>query len=678
MTLAKKLIITFSAVSLLPFLLLEVIYLHAVSTTLTDTVRNQLESIVTIQHHRLLQILRFNRQNLALLASRSELQWSLDSYLNDGDAAHADTITSILFDAKQAIGEIDCITVMTVGGTPVASTSAALLAETPITSSLIEQAATTGFADDFILLDRQLRRIVASPIIVEDRVIGVIVALANPQGILQLAADHTGLGASGETAIMAANTDGHFHYLLPLRFDQDATFMDVTTLPRHVIDALQSHRQPVVVIDDWLDYRGVRVVAAFHYLPDRHWLIMTKLDRREAYASATRLRILLVCTFVCIGVAVVVIIIRTARSITRPITSLIQTATRIREGDLACRAEGDQSTEIGTLVTTINTLVQDLQESTVSKQLLLDEIEAHKKTERSLVQQRNELAMRTEALKRSNEDLKQFTYMASHDLQGPLRIIGSYIDLLRRRYGDQLDERAHEYIGYVMEGAMRMRQLISDLLDFAQLETSARKFETVDTNDVTQQLIRELSRAADTKAVCVTADSLPVVFGAASQIRQLIQNLISNAVKYNESERPTIHISATPYDTDVRRQLYQNRMSEDLDAVTDALAASPEPVDISPLDASAAQLPMWLFSVADNGIGIDPRYALKIFEVFKRLHGRDEYAGTGIGLAICKRIVQNHNGEIWVKSEVGRGATFYFTLPVSTNDMTSDSELDKA
>ncbi|MEG4342512.1 PAS domain S-box protein [Microcoleus sp. A003_D6] len=228
----------------------------------------------------------------------------------------------------------------------------------------------------------------------------------------------------------------------------------------------------------------------------------------------------------------------------------------------------------------------------------------------------------TTDLKRSNQELEQFAYVASHDLQEPLRAVTSYTQLLAQRYQGHLDAKADKYINHIVEGAARMQQLVNDLLAYSRLGTRGQEFEIADCNAVVEQSLENLQIAiAETKAT-ITYEALPTVMADEFQLIQLFQNLIGNAVKFCRQELPLIHISAARNESE------------------------------------------WRFSVRDNGIGIDPEYADRIFIIFQRLHGRRKYSGTGIGLAICKRIVERHSGRIWVESQEGEGATFYFTIPL--------------
>ena len=231
------------------------------------------------------------------------------------------------------------------------------------------------------------------------------------------------------------------------------------------------------------------------------------------------------------------------------------------------------------------------------------------------------LARRTEELARSNTELEQFAYIASHDLQEPLRMVAGYVQLLARRYQGKLDSDADEFIAFAVDGATRMQALIDDLLDYSRVGTRAKKIEPTDCEAVLDGALSDLERAVEETGAVVTHDPLPRVMADEIQLGRVFQNLIGNAIKFRGDEPPRIHVSA------------EEQQNE------------------------------WRFTVRDNGIGIEPRHHDRIFAVFSRLHGRSAYPGTGMGLAICKRIVERHGGRIWVESELGKSSTFYFTMP---------------
>jgi PAS domain S-box-containing protein len=251
-------------------------------------------------------------------------------------------------------------------------------------------------------------------------------------------------------------------------------------------------------------------------------------------------------------------------------------------------------------------------------------LDEHRKHLEELVGERTaELANKLQELARSNRDLEQFAYVASHDLQEPLRMVASYTQLLAKRYRGKLDSDADEFIGFAVDGATRMQQLIEDLLSYARLTTRGKALTWTESGSSCDAAVKNLQGALQQTSAVVRVGTLPKVLADPSQMTMLFQNLIGNAIKYHDHRTPEIEIEAR-------------------------------------LEGEE-----WIFSVRDNGIGIDPQYSERIFQMFQRLHTRKDYAGTGIGLAVCKKIVERHGGRIWVDSQPGEGSTFLFTIPES-------------
>lgn len=239
-----------------------------------------------------------------------------------------------------------------------------------------------------------------------------------------------------------------------------------------------------------------------------------------------------------------------------------------------------------------------------------------------LAAQTEELRRSNEALERSNMELQHFAYVASHDLQSPLRSISGFVQLLHEQYQNQLDAQAEDWIRRAVGSIQQMQALIRDLLAYSSVDARTRPFEETDFQEVFDDAVEALNASIQDSGAMVTCDSLPVVLGDRWQLVQLMQNLLGNALIYRRnSHPPAVHVSATRQGTE------------------------------------------WVFSVRDDGIGIDPKYHERIFEIFRRLHDQQEYPGTGIGLAICRRVVQGHGGRIWLESEPGRGSIFYFSIP---------------
>ncbi|MBC7474832.1 MAG: response regulator [Candidatus Sericytochromatia bacterium] len=260
-----------------------------------------------------------------------------------------------------------------------------------------------------------------------------------------------------------------------------------------------------------------------------------------------------------------------------------------------------------------------------SNEMLKQEIEDRIKIE-------SDLAKRTEDLARVNDELKQFAYIASHDLQEPLRMVSSYTRLLAKRYKDKLDDDANDYINFAVDGAVRMQKLIDSLLYYSRVGTLLKKLKTIALNEIVENVKFNLQLLIEETHATITSDALPELKSDSTQMTQLFQNLMSNSLKYvKEGVEPIINISVKKRNSD------------------------------------------WLFSITDNGIGIDKDDYERVFIVFQRLHSKNEYSGTGMGLAICKKIIEYHNGQIWLESEIGKGSTFYFTLPQHTQQISNEN-----
>ncbi len=230
---------------------------------------------------------------------------------------------------------------------------------------------------------------------------------------------------------------------------------------------------------------------------------------------------------------------------------------------------------------------------------------------------------------RSNAELQQYAYVASHDLQEPLRMVTAYLGLLEKKYGDKLDGDAKKYMEFAIEGGLRARDLINDLLAFSRVDSQGKEFQRTDMENVLNTVLDNLSVRIKEEKASIVRVHLPTVVADEVQMAQLLQNLVGNAIKFHGNEPPMVHIA------------YQDHGKE------------------------------YLFSVKDNGIGIDAEYKDKVFVLFQRLHTRDKYEGTGIGLAIAKKIVERHGGRIWFESELGKGTTFCFTIPRGRKEVES-------
>jgi signal transduction histidine kinase len=302
--------------------------------------------------------------------------------------------------------------------------------------------------------------------------------------------------------------------------------------------------------------------------------------------------------------------------ILRRVKVLLRATDRISVGDYSARVGGPYGAgELHLLSKAFDDMAAALQRRTQEREKAEAKLRALNEELESRV------TRRTAQLKRSNEDLEQFAYVASHDLQEPLRMVSRYVELLRDRYGDQFDAKAKEFLGFALDGARRMEELILALLAYSRVDTQGQPFERTDCNAVVERALANLRAAIEDSHAVVTVDPLPKLMADEVQLGQVFQNLLGNAIKFRGNKPPEIRVSAKQEGDD------------------------------------------WHFAVRDNGIGISEENFQRIFVIFQRLHTRTKYPGTGIGLSLCKKIVERHGGRIWAESKLGEGSTFHLTLP---------------
>ncbi|HST55038.1 MAG TPA: ATP-binding protein [Solirubrobacteraceae bacterium] len=329
-------------------------------------------------------------------------------------------------------------------------------------------------------------------------------------------------------------------------------------------------------------------------------------SRARLRRSATLVEIVFVVFAVLLLILAALLALALRRLISQPLAQLGDEVREVARGSFHSSIDRQGPRDVAELASDVDTM----------RVRILHELDA-------LAKANARLDAQTHDLERSNSELEQFAYVASHDLQEPLRKVASFTQLLQRRYGGQLDERADEYISYAVDGAKRMQTLINDLLAFSRVGRTREPQTEVDLGEVLSQALAGLSTLIEETRATINAGELPAVRGEPALLSLVLQNLVGNALKFTGDERPIVRIRAQRKGAD------------------------------------------WLISCSDNGIGIDPQYAERVFVIFQRLHPKDEYAGTGIGLAMCRKIVEYHGGRIWLDPDTAQGTTFRFTLPAA-------------
>jgi len=463
--------------------------------------------------------------------------------------------------------------------------------------------------------------------------LGVLVGLADLEHMSIIIEGRSGISESEDTYLV-----NNFNY-----FVTEPRFGENYALKKAIrTNGVQTCLKQNDGVGYYDDYRDVPVIGAYHWMPERELCILTEVNQEEAFALIVTLRNSILGISVLVGLFVVLVSAYLANSITRPINKLVEGANAISNEELDFRIEIISEDEISHLSRSFNEMAASLEWSVERNAQLYLEVQQHAEVlEERVVERTQELRsaemaalnmmedaqesrLETEQvnidLERSNEELKRFAYVASHDLQEPLRMIASYLQLLERRYKGKLDSDADEFIDFAVDGANRMKTLINDLLAYSRIESRGEIFTLLKCDEIISDVLDNLEVSIRENNAIITYDDLPEIIGDKTQIHQLFQNLVSNAIKFRKQGAPKIFIGVEEKENS------------------------------------------WQFSVQDNGIGIDSQYFDRVFIIFQRLHTKEEYEGTGIGLAISKRIVERHGGRIWIESKPGEGSIFYFTI----------------
>jgi two-component system NtrC family sensor kinase len=448
---------------------------------------------------------------------------------------------------------------------------------------------------------------IAVPVFKRTDLIGVMVVQMSNKGIYEFVRDYSGLGNTGETIVVSKIKEKTV-FITALRFDPQAAFKREIKIGSSEEREIQKALQGGKGLGIFTDYRGQQVLAVWRYLPTFRLGMVVKMDTQEVFASTKKLRNNLLKISFTLLIVIVIVAFFIARSVSRPITELTHVSKIISEGKLSARAEINTKDEIGELAASFNQMTDKLVEAKVNVE-----------QKKAVVEEQKRL------LEEANKELDSFVYTVSHDLRAPLRGIDGLVNILEQDYAGKFDNQGKDYLSKVRKGAIRMKQLIDDLLTLSRISRIKNPYEDVNMNELVSSVINRIEfDIKEYKVELKIASNLSVVHCDRIKVEEVFLNLISNAIKFSSKNK----------DINPRVEVGYNDRNEAHE-----------------------------FYVKDNGIGIDKKYHDEIFGIFKRLHTQEEYEGTGAGLSIVKRIIDDHKGSIWVDSEPGKGAAFFFTIP---------------
>jgi signal transduction histidine kinase len=558
-----------------------------------------LSSVANIHKDRLLELVDDYYGELEYMANY-QIPDFLEEYLENSSIDLQDLIYPILQGAQTRNQLVEQIEVVDSSGTVLASTNITRIGVDISSLDYFTNNLTSAYLNDFYLTENNSLAVhMKEPVIVDGLNSALIVMDYYLSDLTELFKDYEGLGTTGEALLAKRDSSGDAMFVTPLRHLTGASLN--LTLSKDNLDApiTQALLGIESTFENAIDYRDHHVLAATRYLSEVDWGIVVKMDLTEAYAPIVNSFNATAIMSIISSIAVIVIGILVSESITTPISELSETARKISQGDFSQRSNVTSGDEIELLGNLINNMADIL-------------VNANLELERRVKKRTQELAI-------SNADLEQFAFVISHDLQEPLRMVVSYLQLIEDRFSDAIDEDLHEFIDYAVDGAKRMREMITSLLEYSRVGR-AKEFEEVDCNGIVSYVLKNLQVQLDESGGKVEVGTLPTIIANRRGIIALFQNLLSNAIKFRGEEQLVIRIRLVEHEND------------------------------------------WLFSISDNGIGIPNKYQERIFDVFYRLHSMKKYDGTGIGLSICKKVIENLSGRIWVESEQNKGSTFYFTI----------------
>ncbi|MBN4064266.1 HAMP domain-containing protein [Dehalococcoides mccartyi] len=593
-----KLIVVGTGASIIALSIVSLVAFVITKDAIADSVMNGLSAVATNQRQQIDSLFDHYKDELDGISSDTQVRQSLRHLIATGDQVDRFVLNQILSDRVSSSMEKESFDIHDREGNVVASSEAGHIGSNsydPTNEKVVIDVDSLG-------IPNQLHEIrMSSPIIFDGRTIGYATVHHVADELNDIVTSYIGQRETGESLVITRDLDGNARFVTSLRFNENGDYYRVISGDDEERIESRSLLFSSGSGTSFTDYRGKRVFGIHHYIEVANIGLVVKIDETEALSRLNGLGWTLAAVIVVVSLVIVIVAVVIARHLIDPISRLTHAADLFSRGELNSRVSIDSTDEIGVLGLTFNVMAERIQSANEDLEARVEE--------------------RTADLKRSNQDLEQFAYVASHDLQEPLRMVSSYTQLLSKRYSGKLDESADDFIYFAVDGAKRMQVLINDLLTYSRAGRTDTAVENLDVERIATEAISNLGSRIEDSGTVITFGEMPTLVADRQQLVSIFQNLISNSIKYRSVSRDSqIEIQAT-------------RISG-----------------------------AWQFSVKDNGIGIDSAFTDRIFTIFQRLHGRDEYQGTGIGLAVVKKLVERSGGSIWVESVLDEGSTFLFTV----------------
>lgn len=511
-------------------------------------------------------------------------------------------ISNSLKDILQVYNDIESISLVNAQGKIVASTDDVLVGKKQIISNFPPTKINKESSlVDIVQKNKEISQTrFRKPIFINDQWVGELEIITKRNAFALISSDYSGLGSTGEIILAKQNDKNETFFITPRRFDKTVGYDSTQFLSSS--PTAESLKKNESFFTDRKDDHGKPVFAVTRYIADVRWGLAVDIEEEEALQSINTLRDIVFISSFIFSILIVLVTLFFVYSITGPIVHIASVARQISTGDYSKRALVLAKDEIGELAKGFNTMLDSLQE-------------IHKNLEKKVHE-------RTRELEASNKDLEAFSYSVSHDLRAPLRAIDGFSQILEEDYKKNFDDEGKRVVATIRRSTKQMGNLIDDLLAFSRLGRRAIKIETIDMTDLAKSSFDEIKQSHPKQKIDFKMTDLSLVPGDPSLLRQVWINLLSNAVKFTaKKEIAKITVGSKIKNNDI------------------------------------------VFFVKDNGAGFNMKYANKLFGVFQRLHGPQEFEGTGVGLAIVSRIITKHEGKVWAKGKIGQGATFYFSLP---------------